>query len=131
MLAVPVSAAVTPAPEPVEAVCTDTFGHCFTICATHRLNSGKSRLEPDSWSDTEAEGQFSRLDNDTVGAVVAGDDVVVGDELGDDEPQAADRPATATRIRAMCWRLGMVVQLLWRLGGDTVLPCACGEPALG
>src|SRR5665213_1985659 len=93
MLAVPVSAAVTPAPDPVDAVCTVTLGQSLAICWTHRLNSGKSRLEPVSCSDTAVVGQFSRLESDTAD-VVDGD--VEGEELGGafDEPQAAARRAT-------------------------------------
>ena len=40
MLTVPAAADEMPVPEPVDAVVIDTLGHCFWICAVHRLNSG-------------------------------------------------------------------------------------------
>src|SRR5580658_7209459 len=100
MLAVPVSAAWRPAPEPVDAVCTDTAGHSLWICWTHRLNSGKRRLEPDSWSDTVEVGQFSRLDREADADVVVVLEVTAGVE-GDELQAAASSatPAPITRIR--------------------------------
>src|SRR5580658_8621524 len=103
MLAVPVSAAWRPAPDPVEAVCTDTAGHSLWICWTHRLNSGKRRLEPDSWSDTVDVGQFSRLERDVDASVVTVPEVWVLAGVEGDELQAAASsatPAPITRMRA-------------------------------
>src|ERR1700684_1891545 len=100
MLAVPVSAAVRPARDPVDAVWIFTAGHSLSICCTQKLNSGKSRLEPDSCSDTDVVGQFSRLESDAAAEVV---DVVVAAEGAFDEEQAAAVSATAastTVVRA-------------------------------
>src|SRR5580704_13527288 len=105
MLAVPVAAAVTPAPDPVDAVCTVTLGHSLAIWATHVLNSGNSRLEPVSCRVTAVVGQFSRLDGVAAAAVVVGDDAaVVVVEVAGLELQAAAKRATGastTRARVM------------------------------
>jgi hypothetical protein len=65
------------------------------------LNSGKRRLEPDSWSDTVDVGQFSRLDRevdaDVVAVVVEVTAGVEGDEL--QAAASSATPAPITRIR--------------------------------
>src|SRR5580704_6917702 len=127
MLAVPVAAAVRPAPEPVDAVWTLTLGHWVLICLTHRLNSGNRRLEPVSCNETDVVGQFSRLVGDAA-AVVGGEDVVV-EALGVDEPQAAARrpaaasTATTGMVRVRGRRRGMVIQLLCHGGKARGGPC--------
>ena len=72
MFTVPAAADEMPVPEPVEAVVIETLGHCFWICAVHRLNNGYSRLDPVSWRATELVGQFSRLGSETAAVVVGG-----------------------------------------------------------
>src|SRR5580700_11940879 len=81
MFTVPAAADEIPVPEPVDAVVIDTLGHSFWICAVHRLNKGYSRLDPVSCRATGLVGQFSRLDSETAGVVVAVDALVVEVEL--------------------------------------------------
>src|SRR5580704_148424 len=136
MLAVPVDAAVTPAPEPVDAVCTVTLGHSLAIWATQALNSGNKRLEPVSCRVTADVGQFSRLAGVAAATVVVGDeaDVVVLEVAGVELQAAASRAtgASTTRARvisAVGRRVGIAVLLLCHRLRCTGPSVRCGEPA--